>query len=105
VPTAVDILPTVDGSTTSLRLRVVPGASRAGVAGRHGEAWKVRVATAPERGQANAAVLDLLSEALRVPRRQLEIVRGRAARDKVVQVAGLSPDETDRLLTRAAGGD
>ena len=32
------------GPTTRVRLRVSPGAARAAVVGRHGEAWKVRVA-------------------------------------------------------------
>lgn len=93
----------MEGSKTCLQLRVVPGAARTGVAGRHGEAWKVRVAQAPEQGKANGAVLDLLAKALRVPRRQLSIVRGETARDKVVEVAGLAHDEAERRLTRAAG--
>ena len=33
-------------ASTRLQLRVSPGASRAGIVGRHGEAWKVRVAAA-----------------------------------------------------------
>jgi uncharacterized protein (TIGR00251 family) len=95
----------VGGSNTCLRLRVVPSARRPGVAGRHGDAWKVRVAQAPEQGKANGAVLDLLSDALRVPRRQLEIVRGAAARDKVVAVTGLTVAEAEELLAHAAGGN
>ena len=90
------------GSKTRLRLRVVPGAARSGVTGRHGEAWKLRVAQAPERGKANSAVLDLLSEALRVPRKQLELVRGDTARDKVVTVTGLSLEEAEHRLALAA---
>ncbi len=92
------------GSKTCLQLRVVPGARRSGVAGRHGAAWKLRVAQAPEQGKANAAVLDLLSDALRVPRRQLEIVRGETARDKVVAVTGLTLDQAEELLADAASG-
>jgi len=52
--------------TTRLRLRVSPGARRAAVVGRQGDAWKVRVAEAPERGRANEAVLRLLAEDPRV---------------------------------------
>jgi len=92
----------VEGPKTRLRLRVIPGAARSGVAGRHGEAWKLRVAQAPERGKANTAVLELLSDALRVPRRQLELVRGESDRDKVVTVSGLSLEEAEQRLAMAA---
>ncbi len=90
------------GPKTRLRLRVIPGAARSGVAGRHGEAWKLRVEQAPERGKANIAVLDLLSSALRVPRKQIELVRGESARDKVVTVTGLSLEEAEERLASAA---
>lgn len=92
----------MEGPTTRLRLRVIPGAARSGVAGRHGEAWKLRVAQTPERGKANTAVLDLLSAALRVPRKQLELVVGKTARDKVVAVTGLSLEEAEQRLAVAA---
>jgi uncharacterized protein YggU (UPF0235/DUF167 family) len=73
------------------------------VVGRHGTAWKVRVAAAPERGAANEAVLTLLAGALGVPRRGLTIVSGHAARDKIVEVQGIAPHETEARLTSAQG--
>jgi uncharacterized protein (TIGR00251 family) len=93
----------VDGPSIRVRLRVAPRAAGAAVVGRHGDAWKVRVASAPERGKANEAVLALLAEALDVPASRLELVRGQAARDKVVAVAGLSEDEVERRLVVASG--
>jgi uncharacterized protein YggU (UPF0235/DUF167 family) len=93
----------VHGPSTQVRLRVSPRATGAAVVGRHGDAWKVRVASAPERGKANDAVLSLLADALDVPEARLELVRGRTARDKVVTVSGLSEDEVERRLVVAAG--
>ena len=87
-----------------LRLRVSPGARRSEVVGRHGEAWKVRVAAAPERGAANDAVLDLLADALGVERRRLALVAGRTGRDKIVEVEGLSSSEVERRLEGSAAG-
>jgi uncharacterized protein (TIGR00251 family) len=85
-----------------LRLRVVPGSSRPGVVGRHGEAWKVRVAEAPERGRANEAVLDLIAEALSLPRRDVSLVAGHGSRDKIVEIDGIAEDETRRRLENGA---
>jgi uncharacterized protein len=88
--------------STRLRLRVIPGSTRPGIVGRHGEAWKVRVAAAPERGRANEAVLDLLAEALAVPRRDMRLIAGHGGRDKVVELDGIAEDETRRRLENGA---
>jgi len=87
---------------TRLRLRVVPGADRSGLVGRHGEGWKVRVAAPPERGRANDALLRVLAAALSVPVQSLTLVAGRASRDKVVQLAGLDEAEAVRRLEAAS---
>jgi uncharacterized protein len=88
---------------TRLRLRVSPGASRPSVVGRHGEAWKIRVAAAPEGGRANQAVVRLLAETLSVPRDAVTLVSGHAGRDKIVELAGLGPGQIERRLAAAAG--
>lgn len=92
----------MDGPTTRLRLRVIPGAPRSEVVGRHGGAWKVRVAAVPERGKANDAVLELMARALDIPRGSTEIVGGLGSRDKAVDVRGLTDREVDRRLTEAS---
>lgn len=89
------------GPVTRLRLRVAPRARRSAVVGRHGDAWKVRVAAAPEDGRANDALVELLSTTLDVPRNRVQLVSGAAARDKIVELAGVSPDEVDRRLDAA----
>ena len=88
---------------TRLRLRVAPGAARPAVVGRYGDAWKVRVAAAPERGKANEAVLALLAETLSIPPASISLVSGGSSRDKVVELAGLTQDEIDRRLAQAGG--
>jgi uncharacterized protein YggU (UPF0235/DUF167 family) len=93
----------VAAPTTRLRLRVAPGASAPGVVGRHGDAWKVRVAAAPERGRANEAVLELLADTLAVPRASLTLVSGGGSRNKIVELSGIAPDEIERRLATAGG--
>jgi uncharacterized protein len=88
--------------STRVRLRVAPGSARSGVVGRHGDGWKVRVAAPPEGGRANDAVVRLLADALEVRRRDVTLVSGHGARDKVVTLAGLGAEEVERRLTSAA---
>jgi uncharacterized protein len=93
----------MEAVSTRLRLRVSPGARSADVVGRHGEAWKVRVAAPPEGGRANEAVVRLLADALSLPRDAVTLVSGHRTRDKVVQLAGLDSAQVERLLFTAAG--
>ena len=72
---------------TALELRVSPGADRTRVAGRMADGrLKVRVAAAPERGEANAELVQFLARALGVPRAAVRVARGRSSRDKKIEV-------------------
>jgi uncharacterized protein (TIGR00251 family) len=88
---------------TRVRLRVAPGATRAGVVGRHGDAWKVRVTAPAEGGRANDAVVRLLADTLELPRTAVTLVSGHSARDKIVELAGIEPEAIERRLSSAAG--
>ena len=93
----------MEALSTRVRLRVAPGATRAGVVGRHGEAWKVRVTAAPEGGRANEAVVRLLADTLSLPRDAVTLVSGHGARDKIVELEGIPPSLIERRLSSAAG--
>jgi uncharacterized protein (TIGR00251 family) len=93
--------------STRLKLRVAPGASRAGIVGRHGTGWKVRVTAAPEAGKANDAVVRLLADTLVLPVREIEIVSGHSSRDKLVELTGprsgrIGAAEIERRLAAAS---
>ena len=83
---------------TRLRIRVSPGARRTEIVGRHGDAWKVRVTEAAERGRANDAVLRVLADRLGIARSDISLVSGLGARDKVVELRSLDAREAARRL-------
>jgi uncharacterized protein (TIGR00251 family) len=87
-----------------LHLRVSPGAGRSRLVGRHGDAWKLRVAAAPERGRANAEVVDLLAASLDLRRPDVRIVSGASSRDKTVEIVGITLEEAERRLAGAQKG-
>jgi uncharacterized protein len=89
---------------TRVRLRVSPGSRTTGIAGRQGDAWKIRVTAQADGGRANDAVTWLLAETLRLPRSNVSLVSGHGAREKIVELTGVGADETERRLA-AAGKD
>jgi uncharacterized protein (TIGR00251 family) len=89
-------------ATTRVRLRVSPGAGRAEIVGRHGDAWKIRVTAPPEHGRANDAVVRLLATALALPRDAVAIVSGHSGRDKIVELTGVGPALIERRLASAS---
>lgn len=73
-------------NTLTLVLHVQPGARTTEVAGRHGDALKIRLQAAPVEGQANLALVGYLAQAFGVPRRQVSIRRGEASRHKEIAI-------------------
>lgn len=78
---------TQDGIT--LRVRVQPRASHAGVEGVTKDALKVRLNSPPADGKANAELIETLSDALKVKKSDITIIRGHGARDKTLAIRGL----------------
>lgn len=71
-----------------LRVRVVPRAGTTKVDRLEGDALRVRLAAAPVDGEANAALVEALAGWLGVPKRDVRLVQGDRARQKLVHVAG-----------------
>jgi len=59
----------------------------------------IRVSAPPVDGKANAALCALVAERAGVPRSRVQVVRGAAARDKLVRVEGID----DAALREALG--
>ena len=86
---------------TRVRVHVQPKSSRNQVVGYRGGTLRLRVTAPPEGGQANEAVVSLLAQALDIAKSRIEIVRGHAARDKMV-VVWMAPEEVRRRLEAEA---
>lgn len=82
----------------SLEVKAVPGASRSEIAGKLGDALKIRVAAPPEKGKANEAIRKLLSEKLELPLETIELARGDSSAKKLFRITGLSQDELLKQL-------
>lgn len=78
----------------AIHVHAQPGASRTEVVGLHGDCVKLRLASPPVDGKANACLIEFLARRLGVKRSQVTISRGLNSRRKTVFVAaaGLQPD-------------
>jgi hypothetical protein len=61
----------------------------------------VQLAAPPVDGAANAELVNLVAEILSLPKRNVEVVRGESARSKLIEVRGLSLEDTRRLIMSA----
>jgi hypothetical protein len=82
-----------------LNIKVVPKASKNAIAGWLGEELKITVTAAPEKGKANQAVIELLAEALSLPKSSITIVAGHASARKTVDVAGIDAQALKERLS------
>jgi len=78
-------------------IRLQPRASKNEIVGLQGSALKVRVMAPPVEGRANESVIDLISAALKISRRNVCIVSGSASRTKILEVKGISLESIHRL--------
>ena len=81
-----------------IAVRVQPRAGRNVVELTEDGSLRVRVTAVPEDGKANAALIALLSKSLRLPKSSISVVRDHRARDKVLDVDGLTAEEVAERL-------
>lgn len=79
-----------DGSIT-LTLHIQPGAKKTEIAGRHGEALKIRLAAPPVDGKANEALLKFVARQLGLPKTAVTLKSGQTSRQKVLELEGCTP--------------
>lgn len=76
-----------------LEVKVQPKASRNQILGEWEGALKVKLTAPPVEGEANQALLVFLAAELRIPRRNITIVKGESSRQKLLNIEGLSKED------------
>jgi uncharacterized protein len=90
-----------EGGAVTLELLIQPRASRTRVAGEHDGRLKVQLAAPPVDGEANAALVEFLADALRVKKAAVEVLRGETGRRKTVRVTGVGAEVVVAALRAA----
>ena len=80
-------------------VRVMPRATKAGIAGTRDGALLVRLNAPPVEGAANRELIEVIARALNVPRRSVTIVSGERSRHKRVSVVGITREVAEARTT------
>ena len=83
-----------------LLVLVQPRASRTKVVGEHDGRLKIVLAAPPVDGEANAALIEFLADALAVRKADVKLVDGETSRRKRLLVQGVTPE---RVLVICSG--
>jgi uncharacterized protein (TIGR00251 family) len=83
----------------TLTVHVQPNARRSGIAGRHGDALKIRIAAPASNNRANDALIAFIAGCLALPRSAVTIRQGSTSRRKVVAIAPVDAGAALRLLS------
>lgn len=83
---------------TRLALKINAGAKRTQFAGRHGDAWKLRVAAPPVDGKANAAILKFIAQIAGVRASDVTIISGQTSAAKLIEINGIDADSLSRAI-------
>lgn len=83
----------------ALPVKVVPRASKNEIVGIGADGTlRVRVTAPPVEGAANEAVIELLADALGLPKSNIDIVAGLSSTQKLVSIIGIDPLAVDERL-------
>ncbi|MEP6903871.1 MAG: DUF167 domain-containing protein [Actinomycetota bacterium] len=74
-------------------VRVVPRTSKSEIVGEHDNALKVRIASPPVDGAANAELIKLLAKTFDVSKSQVEIIGGQTSKTKQIKIADLTAEK------------
>jgi uncharacterized protein (TIGR00251 family) len=70
-----------------IRVKVIPKSSHTELAGYLPDGtWKIKVAAAPEKGRANRALVEFLSDHLKVAKSRIRIMSGETSQLKRIRV-------------------
>ena len=84
--------------TVTLAVRVVPRASKSEIVGEHDGALKVRIASPPVDGAANAELIKLFAKVFKVSKNDVEIAAGQTSKTKHIRITGTTAEQVNAIL-------
>jgi uncharacterized protein (TIGR00251 family) len=86
------------GSSITFMVRVIARSSRTEIVGEHDGVLKVKLASPPVDGAANAELVQLIAKKLGVPKSAVTIVSGETSKTKRLRVDGVRAEQLRSVL-------
>ncbi len=73
-----------------LEIKVQPRSSKNQIVGEHNGALKVKLTAPPVEGEANQALLAYLASILKIPKKNVVLLKGESSRNKILEIRGMN---------------
>ncbi len=80
----------------TLKIKVEPCSSRAGIVVPYGDSLKVKLSSPPVEGKANKELIEVLAREFGIHKKDVEIISGQSSKNKIVKLHGAESME-DRI--------
>jgi len=76
-----------------VEIKVQPRSSRNQISGEQDGALKVKLTAPPVEGAANQALIDFLAHTLKIPKKNIILLRGETSRNKLIEILAISKED------------
>ncbi|MGI5912448.1 MAG: DUF167 domain-containing protein [Syntrophomonadaceae bacterium] len=73
-----------------VEVKVQPRSSRNQIVGEQNGVLKVKLTAPPIEGEANRALINFLAVYLKIPRKDISLIRGETSRNKLIEIKGIT---------------
>jgi len=81
-----------------VKVKVIPKSSRPSIQGVDNNRLRMKLKSPPVEGKANRELVETLAKVLKVPKREIEIIKGIKGREKEVFIPRLNREDLEALI-------
>lgn len=85
-----------------ITIKVIPLSAKNAFISWENQVLRIKLKAAPEKGEANDALLAFLKEFLHIPLSRMHLLKGKKSRIKTVKIDQLSCEEFDQIMQKKA---
>ena len=83
--------------TTHISLKVITNSPKQKIEYKE-NIYKIYINSLPYKGKANKEVIKIISKKLKIPKQNIEIIKGEKSKNKIIKILGVDKDEVKTFL-------